>query len=784
MRRTVGLGFALFAFFMGLYLLTYRGHPVSTDEMILFDMTESVAQRGNLHPTLMYNVSILTNPTGDPFKTPDDQYEPIQPIFATPLFWIAQHSANFGRMHMVWFLNIPITALTVVLLYAIGLQRGYSVAVSWLGGFLYGSATLAWVYSRFFWREPLVTLFLLACYGVALQLQSRWQHNYKALKLIIALILLFLAGFLSKAAIILALPGLLILVLPPLPMLFKNRASIQRLSVTAIVAILLILLIFNLNLGSGGNRYNLARWQTFLEKPDWGYVGNSLLGYQLSSGRSIWLYSPILLLGLGGMLMLWRQGQWRLVVAVLLSIFIFSFSYGLSRRALWWGGNGWGPRYLLLLVPPMMLLVFPTLEYLLNKGCQLRWRLAAGLLALVSIGIQILGIAVYQWDYYDLLRDKQILPWQEGLWSIKWSPIPQYLDLWQTNKLDMAWRFATPHWQAPLLAMGLMVGSGLVAIFLARRPATHPAFIPAFSIIACLLIGGTAYSWLVTLQNDTRYTLNRPDIQAMIDYLQKQTNSEDIVFLENPDYQLPLMNSLKSPGLLMTLPYAPGEIRNPNVQPQVVSDDPGAQAGYHSVYAMKWGAEHYQRVWLIMSYGPFIDFALRPQEHWLAQSYFWVETIETSPSVRAIRFNPTPAPGGAPAHIVPNYFNEELLLVGYDLPHGTVYHQGDVLPISLLWQPLKPLPEDYLVSVRLLKADGSLVAQQDGLPQASFGHTSRWIPEQFYRDNHGLQIPHQLTPGQYTIEVVVYSWPSNTRLPVISDTQKGDTAQLTTIEIR
>jgi hypothetical protein len=187
---------------------------------------------------------------------------------------------------------------------------------------------------------------------------------------------------------------------------------------------------------------------------------------------------------------------------------------------------------------------------------------------------------------------------------------------------------------------------------------------------------------------------------------------------------------------------------------------------------------------LIMSYGPFVTFALRPQERWLAENYFWVETIEASPNARAIRYHPTPSPGGAPANITPYYFNEELLLVGYDLPDGETYTQGDVIPISLLWQPLKPLPADYFVSVRFLKADGYLVNQQDGAPQGTFGRMSEWVPEQFYRDNHGIQIPPYTPPGEYVIEVVVYTWPDNTRLPVVTEAGLTNVVQLARVQVR
>jgi hypothetical protein len=786
MQRSVVLGCSLLIFLTGLYLLTYRGHPVATDEMILFDMTESLARRGNLQTTEMYSLTDLWNLEGDPFQTYADHYEPLQPLLAAPLYLIANRLPDIGMMHTVWLLNIPITALTALLLYWIGLRWGYSSTVAGTGAIIFGVATMAWVYSRYFWREPLVALFILACFGITLHLQQMWQQKIPRrtlIGLVGAFIFAFVGAFLAKAIAVLILPNLIIMLLPPKNIFREQRSTILRFALVGGVVLAIILVIMNLDFGSGANRYSVSRWRELLDNVDWGYVAKSLIAYQISPGRSIWLYSPALLLGIGGAMILWRKNQWRLVVGLLISILIFSISYGISRQALWWGGNGWGPRYLLPLIPAMMLLVLPALEWLMQAGRNIAWKIGAGLLVLISIAIQILGTTVDQWDYYDLLVENNILPWEEGLWSIKWSPIVRYLELWNFDRLDMAWDYATPNWQAPVLALGLMLWAVLCGIVFARTR-NLKLILPIILIIALLLTGGTTYSWLDTLQDDSRYTLNRPDIAALLTYLENNSTAEDAVLLENPDYQLPFMNSLKTPGIFMTLPYAPGEIRNPTVEPAVVSDDPGLQAGYRAAYAMQWVAQHYERLWLIMSYGPFVTFALRPQERWLAENYFRVETIETSPNARAIRFHPTPSPGGAPANITPYYFNEELLLVGYDLPDGDTYTQGDVIPISLLWQPLKPLPQDYFVSVRFLKADGFLVTQQDGAPQGTFGRMSTWLPEQFYRDNHGIQIPQYTPPGEYVLEVVVYTWPDNTRLPVVTETGSTDVVQVARVQVR
>ena len=58
---------------------------------------------------------------------------------------------------------------------------------------------------------------------------------------------------------------------------------------------------------------------------------------------------------------------------------------------------------------------------------------------------------------------------------------------------------------------------------------------------------------------------------------------------------------------------------------------------------------------------------------------------------------------------------EGILLVSYELPQ-LAYRPGDMLPMNLIWQSIKSPGQSYIVSVNLTGADGSVVAQQDGVP--------------------------------------------------------------------
>jgi hypothetical protein len=84
------------------------------------------------------------------------------------------------------------------------------------------------------------------------------------------------------------------------------------------------------------------------------------------------------------------------------------------------------------------------------------------------------------------------------------------------------------------------------------------------------------------------------------------------------------------------------------------------------------------------------------------------------------------------------------------------YAPGDTLRLTLRWEALDKLVEDYSISVRLLDVDGTVLAQQDSGPQGGQHPTSRWRPGERVADQHELQIPSGTPLGQYQLQVIFY----------------------------
>ncbi len=90
---------------------------------------------------------------------------------------------------------------------------------------------------------------------------------------------------------------------------------------------------------------------------------------------------------------------------------------------------------------------------------------------------------------------------------------------------------------------------------------------------------------------------------------------------------------------------------------------------------------------------------------------------------------------------------------------------GEPFPVTLYWQRLEAIAEDYTVFVHLRQADNNLLAQQDNPPRAGTYPTSAWRAGETILDRYTLNIPADAAPGTYTLTVGMYLPGSDTRLP-------------------
>ena len=123
-----------------------------------------------------------------------------------------------------------------------------------------------------------------------------------------------------------------------------------------------------------------------------------------------------------------------------------------------------------------------------------------------------------------------------------------------------------------------------------------------------------------------------------------------------------------------------------------------------------------------------------------------------------------PRPGDLPNSARINFGNQ-VALVGYDL-NTRVIRPGETLSVTLYWQALASVEQDYGVFLHLTSA-GKIAAANDGLPYTSPKRIRRWLPGQVFQEVRPLTVAADAPVGLYNIEVGVFD-ESQGRLPVVA----------------
>ncbi|MDV7390949.1 glycosyltransferase family 39 protein [Arthrospira platensis SPKY1] len=123
-------------------------------------------------------------------------------------------------------------------------------------------------------------------------------------------------------------------------------------------------------------------------------------------------------------------------------------------------------------------------------------------------------------------------------------------------------------------------------------------------------------------------------------------------------------------------------------------------------------------------------------------------------------------------------------LHGYELAPATA-RPGETVALTLTWQALADLTENYLVFVHLTAGDGTIVAQADGAPVNGTRLTLSWRAQEALLDRRALRIPPDAPPGSYTLWVGLYDPDTFARPPVTVEgvTQPDGRLRLATFTI-
>jgi hypothetical protein len=484
-RRPLALSALLFVAGFALYALVGSGERPFADATPIWEVAESIVRRGSVAIRTSWPPELPRGADGKVYAAapllaslvhvPGAEARrllgAVAPATAPHTVGMFSHLAPAALGALVallffWLLRAPVAGG------GRPLASPVAAAVT-TAGLLVG--TMVFVYARLPYAEILHAACFLA-FVLAL-LRARARPDRTAGLLLGAAAGALVAG---KVIFVVALPGAAVWLLWP------HRRQLRALGPlaawTALGALPFLLLVLG---------YNHARWgglfatgYTVTAKPGVAALppfGERLLvglwGLFLSPGKSLFLYSPPLLAGLWALPRLYRRAP-EPVIALLVTAGPVVLVYA---RFLFWAGDwAWGPRYLVFLVPPLMLPVALLVDAAIALGRGWRRRLAAAGLAallLAGVAVQALGAALI-WDRFIRISHEATGAWLgrpdragaavpvrdglcgaclEDMYPLQWLPpfqpiaghawlVPHVLrgDDWRTAERDAPWhRYTT-----------------------------------------------------------------------------------------------------------------------------------------------------------------------------------------------------------------------------------------------------------------------------------------------------------------------------------------------------
>lgn len=488
----------LYLLFFAVYFVSGSGHFYSTDHIADYLTTQSITENRSL--AIKPILDTVVGRDGKSYST----HGLGQPVLSTPLYATGRvveelapesvdkyfRGADLGDwggtvpIFFVSLFNQFVTPLTCIVFFLLCLRLGFAFRASLFTTVIFGFGTLTWVSAREYFQHPLETLMLLLSVYVLVANRDNLRPRHALLAG-----LAFAFGVFTRVNLLLVAPAVFAYVVlvaqraAPAPSVGKGPASLlaralaRPLSFTGVseAAIeraqwFVLPLVVMLGIMMATNQLRYA--DPFVLQPvatDIGFTANvipGLFGYLFSPGRSIFLYSPPTLLGLYFFRRFYRHHRDEAVLFGAIAL-IYLLLYASFTN--WPGGWSWGPRFLVPVVPFLIIPMAYAFED--RRLAAVAWGLAA-----LGAGVQVLGslvnvsyVYLSDWKGMDLSRQGAFL------FEPKISPIPTHFkDLLEGRNIDLWLQWVFRQFSTPVLLLTmsvplLILGTGVFLLSGRRR---------------------------------------------------------------------------------------------------------------------------------------------------------------------------------------------------------------------------------------------------------------------------------------------------------------------------
>ena len=419
------IAWAIFLLLFGVFCLFAGGHSYSSDEEGYFLQSQALIH-GDYSLVLTSDAPRVT-PT-----YPGRDGKPIAtggigaPVAGLPGLAIGKAVAalvparwdDVVERLFVGFTNSLITAAIAAVLFLcarlLGADRRQAVVLS----LVFALGTMAWPHAKtLLLTEPLAALLVLTAVYFAFRATAerslRWAAAAGAFST--------LAGMARLSTLLFVIPIGAYVVLRAFPPRKLRPAALATAAFTAGATVGLLL-------------PAVANWWRAGSPTDAGYTTvplngdawEGLYGLLLSPGKSIFLYAPVVAIAVAALPLALRR---RPAETTLLTTIVAANLILFARFPSWHGDNAWGPRYLHITLPLMVLLVVPALS-------GHRWRQAVVIAGTIGVLVNSLGAMVYFNQYFVFAQRALHAPtvgdsaYLDPMhFDVQWSPIVGHVKL-------------------------------------------------------------------------------------------------------------------------------------------------------------------------------------------------------------------------------------------------------------------------------------------------------------------------------------------------------------------
>lgn len=510
--------FLIFTILFCTYLFFFNGIPTSDDEHLFISASQNWA-----------NFKSLTVPqlSGNPrLKGNYNHAGPLHPIAAAPLFEIIKNT-NLGKAQ-VFFLASPLyTALTALIIFFFALHFKFEIKTAVSSALIFGLASIAWPYTQTFYREPLAMMLLtFAWFMFEISTSDSYSNQTKTIANIL-FVVCFIASLFVKLYIITIFPAFIYLI-------WKKQKQYKLVPISAIL-IILFYLFFSETLGWEpliNSRITLHSIKLFLTK----YIpslnikrfSNAFFGSLISPSKGLFIYSPVTLLFLFSLKKV-RSYLFDLFFIPLNALLGFIILQAIMYGENWWNIS-WSTRFLLPIVPLLIIAALPTIDKYLRKPFFL-------VLIISSILTQFGRILISDSTYLSTLYAQQSNPdLASTIWKFQHFPLLAHWQIvFQEKNLDLAfWRTYTTNPQSSIFTQILLLTLILLSVWSIKSPLKLSKITISIISLTLLLI---PIQLLNTYKTDPFYTAQNQSLAQATEILNSHPKSNDIILIDS--YLLP-----------------------------------------------------------------------------------------------------------------------------------------------------------------------------------------------------------------------------------------------------